>query len=544
MFRDPKQFLLLHVEKVVFVVILILLALVVGVYRPWSIDVPEKVVIRNLLEDLRKGMGETKWDKLPEVPDYVGKVKGAYERPWPEENPPSLLPPQKLVFLNVKKSGWVPQAPVPPPVLAAKAVYAKADKGQVVVVFSIDDQAERRALEGTAVPEYQEGLDFDRIEIWRVDKSSGEKAVLITPPNWLPPGLPRRYGAPPGWIGEEPGPHALFGEPVYIFAQSGRPRGGDDDERRRMEEEMRRRMEEDIRRQRELEARLEEERRRMQEPVGPRTTPGPVRTKPGPLTVPVRPTPRTTTTIHPEKPLTPQGGWYHFIDRNVDPDARYEYSVLIYCKNPIFGAKKQYDTSSVPEMVSSRSVSTATSLPPVAVESFKNWWFKGGSALEQMEMGSFKIRCLVGGRQDITDEDIRRIVAECSSPPEEGVAAVKPKKPTEKPEPEGVWVEENFTVRPGEEIGKKATVTVNGERREVDFGTGCYLVSVWNDVQVIEVPGTILVIGKEKTPESVERINRIVHPGKLRIAYVDRKGKMKTRWEEQVPPMSKTSTTE
>jgi hypothetical protein len=541
MVRDPKQFLLLHVEKVVFVVILILLTLVIGVYRPWSIDVPEKASIRRALDECRVRMTSPSWDKLPAVPDYVGRAKGAYERPWPEDNPPALLPPQKLVFFNVKRSGWVPQAPTPPPVVPVKAVYAKADKGQVVVVFNVDDQAERRALETTAVPEYQEGLDFDCIEIWRLDKSSGEK-VLITPARWLPSGLPRRYGAPPGWIGEEPGPHTMFGEPVYLFAQVGRPGPRDDDERRRMEEEMKRRMEEDIRRQRELEQRLEEERRRMEEqsPVTPKTTPGPRRvTKPSVL---VKPGPKT---ISSEKgpPYASQGGWYHFIDRNVDPDARYEYSVVIHCRNPIFGAKKQYETSSVPPMVSSRPVGTGTSLPPVAVESFKKWWFQGGTASEQLEMGTFKVRCLVGGRRDINDEDISRIVTECNTAAQGGEGAGL-KKPTEKAEPEGVWIEQNFTVRPGEEIGAKSAMTVNGEKRDVDFGTGCFLVSVWNDVQVTEDRRTAMVPGKEGTPETVERVNRVVHPQKLRMAYVDRKGRMKTRWQEMAPPISKTSTAE
>jgi hypothetical protein len=315
----------------------------------------------------------------------------------------------------------------------------------------------------------------------------------------------------------------MFGEPVYIFAQAGRPGAAEMEVQRRLDEQRKRLMEEEIRRQRELQQRLEAERRAK---LGPGV---PAAVKPPPV----------VKAVGPAVPVA-QSGWYYFVDPNVDPDARYDYSVIIVCKNPIFGAKKQYETGNVPKTVSSRPVSTATSLAPVVVEEFKKWWFQGGTP--ELETGTFKVRCLVGGRRDITDEDIRGIVAECSATA--GGTTVGP-KPVKKSGPEEVWTEQNFPVRPGEEIGGKATVTVNGEKREVDFATGCTLVSVWTDVQVTEDPRkvTVMVPGKE-TPESVERIYRVVHPGKLRIAYVDRKGKMKTRWQEVAPPMLKTGAAE
>ena len=535
MFRDPRQFLLLHAEKVVFVVILLLVVLVAAVYHPWRIEVPEKARITTAMKECEEKMGQRVWTNLPPVSDYVGKVNAAYERPWPEDSPPMPVPASKIVFMNVRRSGWKPEAPGGPPVAAVKTVYAKANKGQVVAVFNIDDPGERRALELSGVPEYGDGLDFDHIEIWRLDKSTGEN-VLITPAMWLPKGLPRRYGAPPGWVGEEPaGPHGMFGEPVYIFAQAGTMTPAQTEAQRRLDEQRKRLMEEEIRHQKELQQQLEEARRLHATPGGPAKlgpAPGPVKPEPG-----VKPG-------GPAAAFGAQAGWYYFIDPNVDPDARYEYSVIIVCRNPIFGAKKQYETGSMPKTVSSRPVSTATSLAPVVVEEFKKWWFQGGTP--ELETGRFKVRCLVGGQRDITEDDIRGIVAEFSATTETTPGTSKPvKKPGEKAEPEGVWIEQEFSVRPGEEIGGKATVTVNGEKREVDFATGCTLVSIWTDVQVTEDIRQVMMTAPGKgTPETVERINRVVHPGKLRIAYMDHKGKMKTRWQEVAPPIAKSGAPE
>ena len=125
MLRDPKQFLLLHVEKVVLVVMALLVVLVIYVYQPWSIDVPETDDIRNQLREGERRVKPTRWDPLPPVPDYVGKANTAYRVPWPEAEPPKML-------ATTKTAGFVDQpkeftrikdlAPDLPPVLAPTVV--------------------------------------------------------------------------------------------------------------------------------------------------------------------------------------------------------------------------------------------------------------------------------------------------------------------------------------------------------------------------------------------------------------------------------------
>ncbi|HUW55563.1 MAG TPA: hypothetical protein VMZ92_02935 [Planctomycetota bacterium] len=536
MFRDPKQFLLMHVEKVVLVVMLILLLLVIYVYKPWSIEIPETNEIRRQLEDGQMLVDRPVW-KLPEVPDYVAKTSGIIRVPWTgDTTPPTVLPYSKPVFVDLMRKGtiWREQAPDAPPILPPAAVYAKADKGQVVVVFQIDDQSQRRKLEGTAVQEYQEGLEYDHIEIWRIDKTTGER-IQITPADWRPKELPARYGAPATVYGTPTfAPRSMFGEPVYLFAQNRPPdpRKMEEDLRRQMEEDMRRRMEEEKQRQDELRRRLEEDRRRRmgETPTETPTRRTPTRRTPT-VTTPQPPMRRPTRITRTPVLVVAPTGWYYFIDQKVDPDAQYEYAIIISCKNPVFGSPRY--TGAAEKVVPVVRSAPATVLADKKIASFKRWYFQGGTVSEQLEMGTFKVRVFVGGRREITMDEINVIVAELS-----GTAGTK--KSATPPEPEGIWVEHNFTVRPGEVIGKMVNKPVGDDKRDIEFGTGCTLVSIMNDVKVVEEPYTVTRPGPDGKFQTVQLLRRVVFPQKLRIAYVDRKGKLMTRWQEVAPSLSAT----
>ncbi|KPL02489.1 MAG: hypothetical protein AMK75_02740 [Planctomycetes bacterium SM23_65] len=541
MVRDPKQFLLLHVEKVVLLVMILLVVLVIYVYQPWSIEVPERNDILNQLKEGQTRTGGSHWppagkDKDQfEVPDYVGRVNTVYRVPWPEGRAPTVRPAQdggKFVDMPKKWRIIRDTPPTEPPVLAPTAVYAQADKGQVVVLFYIDDRSQQRKIEATGVQEYQDGLEYDHIEIWRIDKSTGEK-VLITPPKWRPKDLPLKYGAPitsTGTLGLRS--RSVFAEPVYFFAQERPPDAGklEDEYRRRMEEEMRRRMADEKRREEELRRRLEDERRRREEANRRGTTP-PAGKPPAriPRRTPLR-TPGTTPRRRfPEVTTTP-AGWHYFLDQKVDPDARYEYIIRIVCKNPVYGSP-QYEQK-VAELVESPPAGYLLDKP---IAPFKRWYFTGGSTLEGHETGTFRVRVFVGGQREITDREISLMVAELK-----GDDKSKKKTTAEVTESEGTWVEHNFRIYPGEVIGRAEGKEINGEKREVDFGTGCTLVSVRSDVKVDEEPRTSTVRDKDGNIKTIVHLRRVVYPQKLRVAYVDRKGNLRTRWEETPPAMAKT----
>ncbi len=540
--QDPKQFLLMHVEKFVLVVMGLLLVAVLFLYAPWDIEVKQKSQIRDRLQDGLREMNDTKFPPIFVVEQYTEKINELYQTPWLTQRAPALLQPNWPIFWNLPRKGvWKERAPEAPAVVGVKAVYAKADRGQAVIVFQIDDMAERRLLGDTAIQDYQNGLEFERIEIYRVDRGANEKPVRITPDNWKPEGLPARYGAPLG-SSEVGAAGDVFDVPVYIYAQARPPMppgpyGGGmtpeerqrlEDQRRRMEEEMRRRIEEDRRR--------EEERRRGKiDTTKPTPTPSPTprrptTTTPTPTPVP-RPGPVRPVRTTPETATKAPGGWYYFVDQNVDPDGRYEYNVVIVCRNPVYQQYK--DTrEGVREFVSSEPVSTPPSAV-IRVESYKRWYFQGGTHSDQVELGTFKVRNFVGGRRDFTPEEIAAIVAELSGTADTSKTS-KSRTAVKTTEPEGLWVEAGFTVRPGEEIGGKTMVNVGGEKREVDFSTGCYVVSVRNDVQVTEDARPMSVAGPDGTLKTETRINRMVIP-KLRLAYMDKKGALRTKWQE-VPP--------
>jgi hypothetical protein len=258
--------------------------------------------------------------------------------------------------------------------------------------------------------------------------------------------------------------------------------------------------------------------------VAPKTT----KTK---STTPVSPT--ETRTVTPTAGVT---DWFYFIDSSstLEPDVEYQYKVIIYCKNPI--DPKKYPNSKVQRIVENDKDSTEAS-NPVKIEAFRQWYFTGGAP--NPETGTFRVRVYVGGKREISQEEVDQILAEL-----EGTGAEKPikKKDTttakkgaeKKTEESGVWLEENFTARPGEEIGGKKPRVINGEKREIDFSTGCQLVSIEYGIQVVEDRRTLKVAGKT---EPVERIQRLVNAQKLRVHYIDHLGNLKSRWQEAVPTM-------
>ncbi len=530
--QDPKQLLLMHVEKVVLGVMALLLILVLGVYKPWDVQVPQEAKAYNLLktgmEEMRSQDPRSDLKQALVVRPYSQEIKDLYDSPWQNDSPPVVLPQRQLIFGRAKKGTIVsPKAPDAPPVVAAQKVIARAERGQAVIVFQIDDELERRALAGTAQPDYQGGLEYDHIEIYRVDRSGHTKPVLITPENWRPSNLPARYGGVPGL---DLGPRSLFGEPVYVYAQMAGPDQRREEEmRKRMEEEMRKRMDEEMKKRMEMDKKDAEERARHDEEMrkgggqGPTPGPGPA---PNPTPVPPTWTKPVKTTV---KPGEVPPGWYYFVDERIDPDVKYEYNVVIVCRNPVY-SKYRESAEKVAELVKSDAATT----PPtndVQVSSYKKWYFQGGSNANQMEVGVFKVRCFVGGRGAFSPEEIKQIVLELST----GAKAAPAKKSTE---PEGEWVEQSFNVRPGEEIGGRVSILVAGEKekREVDFATGCVVVAIQNDVQVSEDRRTVTVPG---TLTKEERVTRLVIP-KLRLDYMDKKGALRTKWVEPVPPLSKT----
>ena len=507
MVRDPKQFLLLHVEKIVLVAMALLLILVFIAYHPLGIEVPEKAEIERLLEEGMVAVGVRNWDKLPVVQNHVAQIAQIIDTPWQDGAAPSLRPLNELDFDNTK--GGVTDDPhrfVPPPVvIPASKAYARALKGKAVVIFQIDHRKERRELDSLAVPDYQSGIPFERIEIYRIDRSTGEKTRATPESGWLPEGLPRQYGAPPGFPGGAMGPAYApgFAEPIYVFAQE-----------RSEEEEMRRRMAEERAREEELRKRIEDERRRHE-----RTPTRPSR--PGSPTRP-RPAPGDTdeTTI--------PAGWHYFLDSEMTPDVEYDYQIILVCRNP---AKQPGSTQ--PARVASAPTTGRLNEP---VPSFRQWYFTGGSVTNDVELGNFKVRCYMGGQQEITSAEISRLIAELTGTAEVAAPPTR-RRPGEVPVAEGAWVEKSFTVRPGEEIGMKVSVSVDGEKRAVDFRTGCQLVSIREDVQVIEDQRTARV-PEGGTVVSEKRVQLIVFSKKLRIAYVDAKGRLHTRWQEMPPAIA------
>jgi hypothetical protein len=526
--RDPKQLLLMHVEKVVLAVMLVLLVLVLVAYEPWSITVEQKGTILSKLEDVQKKAKSTDWPDVLTPRAFDAEIETLQKKWWGEADEPHSLAPGKLIFWNLSEKGvYFDRPPDPPPVAPVAAVYAKADRGQVIVVFQIKDADQQKALLGSGVGDYQGGCEFERIEIYRTDRNAPHaKPVLITPEGWLPAGLPGRYGAP---AGDELGPRGYFGVPVYIYAQP-RPPAAPADEGRRMREEMERRDRED------KEKKAEEDRRRREEEIRttgkdtPEVTTPPARQ---PQPVPVRTAPPTY--VKQPKPGTvgtaePKQGWYYFVDQGVDPDGRYAYNVVIVVRNPVFIKYKGTDDK-VAEFAKSPAVNTPENLE-VKVESYKKWFFQGVMSSGQVEMGTFRVRSYIGGRRQFTAEEIDGIVGELS-----GVTTKAPAPKTKVAEPAGEWIEQSFTVYPGEEIGGKRMVMVAGAREEVDFSTGCFLVSVGQDSQVIETRQTVTVPGAGGMVKE-ERVSRMVIP-KLRCAYMDRRGNLQSRWREDVPPLPK-----
>jgi hypothetical protein len=427
----------------------------------------------------------------------------------------------KLVFLNIRKGIVIAEDTPDPTVLAPREVRARAEKGQAVVVFRIDEYAERQALDAMRAQEYQDGLTYNHIEIVRVNRSDPtQRPVTVTPEGWLPRGLPQRYGAP---VVPIVGPRSMFEQPVYIFAQRGGESAAERKARRELELEMERRMEEERRWEEERLRTMDREDVQRMHRERSRTTP-----TPGPEIVRPLPGTRVRTGV--------PAGWYHFVDRDVPPDARYEYQVIIYCDNPLFGSRKVTDPSKVPQIVKSDAVGAAET---VMIESFKRWYFTGGTTAGDVETGTFKVRCFIGGRTELTPGEIAAIVAELAGGVSEtpGTRAVAARPAAA--ETFGEWVEHNFQVVPGEEIGRRAVVAVKDEKREIDFGTGCQLVSLQDDVRVDEEVRKVPV-EKNGGIQMVERVLRRTYPHQLRIAYLDRNGTLQTRYRESVPPLGGT----
>ena len=547
MVRDPKQWLLLHVEKVVLAVMLLLLVLVLAVYHPWNIQVEKKDQIRIMVEDGEDRISKGKWKKELPAPTYGQKVTDLLNVPWPDHAwedmgaaSPKLLGREVCKIVtprDVKIDG--PIRVLVPKVLPPRRVFAKAERGEVLIVFEMEEEAQRKENEG-ADEVYFEGLPFDHIEIERINKRTAATKV-ITPTDWLPAGLPARYGAP------RTGANApvRFAEPVYLFAQP--RRGGEDtrrrdEERRRLEEAMarerdqereRRRRERELedRRRRDAAKRMADDTRDLKDRV--------IRDRTGRPTRPARrvnrttKTPRKTPRVTPRRKIDPAdvapGGVYYFVDRDVDAGSEYEYRIVVYCKNPAINEPGKV-TATTPKILASRPVSTGRR-GKIVTQKVTKWYFQGGSVGSNVQLGTFRVRCFVGGRKGLTPEEIKEIIDEFLNPRGEDVKVAG----RGKDEVAGLWVEQDFQVKPGEEIGKKVRKNVDGQMRDIDFSTECCLVSVRNDVQVLEAKRKVSVPGPDGRPTTVEEIRRIVNASKLRCSYTDVNGELQMRWQKPAP---------
>ena len=225
-------------------------------------------------------------------------------------------------------------------------------------------------------------------------------------------------------------------------------------------------------------------------------------------------------------------GVYWFVDKDVKTGMEYEYRVVVYCKNPIYGTSKA--TPGMPPVLASKPATSSTA--GVVFPSITKWYFQGGFVSQDAQTGTFRVRRFVGGRSGFSSAEINEALADFMRP--EG----EPKRPTKKPAADenagGIWVQQNFQVRPGEEIGRKAVVDVSGQPREVDFATGCQLVSISDEVSVVESVRERLVPGKD-APKTVQDVQRIVNAVKLRCAYINPQGGLDARWQENAPALDK-----
>ena len=553
---DPKQFLLLHVEKAVFFVMAGLLVLVIWIFPPWDISVDEKDKILGHVSDLKKYRISDEETPDPKADPFLQEITNRINTPWGPRNMPfgddwvtdipRPLPDNRRIFEDRVDGGGDPIAP-PPHVVSPSAVYAVADKGQAVIVFVLDDAAQRRALGASEVLGYAEnGLPFDHIEIYRVDEVTGEREE-VTPKtkDWLPPGLPARYGAP---IATEGGARLDgFGPAVYVWSQrrGGRASDAERELRERAASEREARDRENERNQRERDRMMRERaareaearrRRRANERKDPRRKPD-LRKRPpriirrtGPKILVKRVAQEQTV---PSLAEHAKLGRFYFVDKNVTPDRRFLYEVVIICQNPLFKKSKP--------LVEPLAYSEACrSKRELEVPSFTRWFFQSGTASGNIRYARCTVRRFVGGRKDINLEEIDRIIQKL-------VAGDEPTKTPKKgalPENiEGMWIEETFKVMPGEEIGGDKLVKLPGGKdpKLIEFGTKCFLVNLDEDFVVIEKPRWKTI----KTKDGVKRIKVLSRhvSRKMRIQYLDPEGRLKTRVQQRIPALETATTT-
>ncbi len=534
---DPKQMLLKHIEKVVMLLACVVLTLTVWSYPPWHPDIDQAREINKHLEEIgTRELVEYTADpelakqnknlELPpgidKVPNYVGMIDELVRKPWPDKKGITELDLMKAIFVdvNMKPIGPWQVAPFPPRMLPVPpgGVLAKGAKGRVVVIFRIDQQAQRRVLEDTGVLEYTDkGLPFHSIIIKRRDVTTGETRTISKE---FPEGFPKYYGPPEDmpFVPARPlGGAALDGpahwrstDHVVIYAQRNPPPPRDRidpaeaDQRR--EEERRARFEEELRRR-------QEELRRRQEEKTPRTGTETRRPKPRSGTKRPRPAPG-------RKPGPGLGNRYFWFVDNVDTEGTYEYSVTLTVKNPVHGLKKFKDAKKRPGLLTSE----ATTSNIVKIASFKEWYFSGGAPAS--EQAWCVVRVLTSEERKLDGAAVENIVREIRAG---GVGVGK-----QLDEPAGEWATQRFEVRPGEEIGRRKIVSLpSGERRMVDFSTGVQMVALSEDYDAVEVSGSRLV-QKDGALVRQEVLRRSVVP-KLKITVVDRKGKTYSRWRETPP---------
>lgn len=577
---DPKQLALRHIEKVVLVVAIGWLAWVVLSAPPWQRGIPERSAIQTHVAELQEKMqmtytpdpAEVIPDKvaLPPgvgaVPDFAAQVQAKIDRPVA----PDLAGPVRddlVVFVNTKAGPrqHLKQVPAPSKVLAAAQVMAATDKGSAVVIFSLNQDSERRALEEPNVPEFLGGLTFTEVQIIRRDLTTKEERV-VTPDNWMPKNLPALYGPPPGWTftparplrtrGGRPQAWLDDGKVVFYSQRTGQPGADEETRRRQAMQQMDRQMQEDMRRRREqaaaeaarrkaaLEAarlRAEGQENQPQPPTPPRPPiVSPVPPRPSPYT-PQPPRPGYQPPVGPTSPgVGPTvNEYYYFVDESVDADGQYEYLVILTVKNALYNSPNYVDTDKLPQELSSPKSQPSN---VVRIESFKKWYFTGGAASN--EQAICKVRVFVGAETKLDDAAILRMVDElktksqtAAAPGDSSAAATTGGTWAAAPSREGEWVEASFPVRLGEEIGEKREVTVAGEKRTVDFSTGMQVVSLTEESQVVEEEHTNLVAGPGGKVNRVKVVVRKVYP-KMKLTIMDRNGKVSGRWVEQAPHMS------
>ena len=269
--------------------------------------------------------------------------------------------------------------------------------------------------------------------------------------------------------------------------------------------------------------------------LGPTGRPAPQRFVLGSL--PSRPQPEAALlTVPPGKVAAAdaeQAGRFAYADRAVKADQDYVYKVALVAKNP------RYDPANpggAPELIESELPSTVLSLAQRPLPSIR-WFFMGGNT-ERASVRVYKWHVFSVAASEaaaagspatpaaapaVTQPGLAAAPAAGAVPPG-GAAAASAAATVER----GQWVVENFSVSPGDPIGRQvagyfsAGAMDKPEQLTIDFSTGCTAVAVDMVLRITDNPQVTLTAAG-----SGRRVK-----DSLLLYYMDPTGALRTRWQE------------